>query len=99
VPFDYEPPEVPELDLAAEGISTVIWTSGYRLRLDRLADPDAQGAPRHVRGMTEISGLTFIGLLWQLHQGSATLFGVGPDALYPAERMSDRQDVTSRASS
>jgi hypothetical protein len=49
--------------------------------------------------MTEIRDLTFIGLPWQLHQGSATLFGVGPDALYLAEGMSDRQEVTPRASS
>ena len=29
VPFDFEPPEVTELDLAAAGISTVLWTTGY----------------------------------------------------------------------
>ena len=101
MPFDYEQPEVPELDLAAEGISTVIWTSGYRLDFGwiDLPIPTPRGAPRHVRGMAEIPDLTFIGLPWQLHQGSATLFGVGPDALYLAEGMSDRQEVTPRASS
>ena len=28
--FPHDPPEITELDLAAEGISTVLWTSGYR---------------------------------------------------------------------
>jgi len=49
VPFDYEPPEVPELDLAAEGISTVIWTSGYRLDFGWIDLPIP--TPRGGRGM------------------------------------------------
>lgn len=87
-PFEYEPPEVPELDLAAEGVSTVLWTSGYRLDFSWIGLPifDEQGAPRHVRGMTEVPGLTFLGLPWQLNQASATFFGVASDARYLAER-------------
>jgi putative flavoprotein involved in K+ transport len=88
-PFDYEPPEVTELDLADEGISTVIWTSGYRLDLSWIDLPifDEQGAPRHVRGVTEVPGLFLIGLPWLRDQGSATLFGVGRDGAYLAEHL------------
>ena len=87
-PFDYEPPEVPELDLAAEGVSTVLWTSGYRLDFGWIDMPilDEQGAPRHVRGVTEVPGLTFLGLPWQRNQGSATFFGLASEATYLAER-------------
>lgn len=87
-PFDYEPPEVPELDLAAEGVSTVLWTSGYRLDFSWIDLPifDEQGAPRHVRGVTEVPGLTFLGLPWQVNQASATFFGVAADSGYLAER-------------
>lgn len=85
---DYEPAEVLELDLAAEGVSTVLWTSGYRLDFSWIDLPifDEFGAPRHVRGVTEVPGLTFLGLPWQLNQGSATFFGVANDAAYLAER-------------
>jgi putative flavoprotein involved in K+ transport len=85
---DYEPPEVLELDLAVEGVSTVLWTSGYRLDFSWIDLPifDEFGAPRHVRGVTEVPGLTFLGLPWQLNQGSATFFGVANDARYLAER-------------
>ena len=85
---DYEPPEVLELDLAAEGVSTVLWTSGYRLDFSWIDLPifDEFGAPRHVRGVTEVAGLTFLGLPWQLNQTSATIFGVAGDAQYLAER-------------
>ena len=88
-PFDFEPPALTELDLAAEGISTVIWTSGYRLAYDWIDLPifDDHGFPRHVRGVTEVPGLFFLGLPWLVDQGSATLFGVGRDGAALAERL------------
>ena len=56
-PFDYGPPEVTELDLAAEGVSTVVWTSGYRPAFDWIE------LPASMLGLTrgQTSGLTFIG--------------------------------------
>jgi putative flavoprotein involved in K+ transport len=83
---DYEPPEVPELDLARAGISTVLWTTGYAPDYRWLDLPilDEFGVPRHVRGVSEVPGLTFIGLLWQLNNASANLSGVAVDAAYLA---------------
>ena len=48
----YQPPELTELDLAAEGISTVLWTSGYAADYGWLDLPilDGAGLPRHVAG-------------------------------------------------
>jgi putative flavoprotein involved in K+ transport len=87
-PFDYEPPEVAELDLGAEGISTVIWTSGYRLDFGWIELPifDEQGMPRQSRGISEVPGLSFLGLPWLHDQASATLYGANRDAAYLAER-------------
>jgi putative flavoprotein involved in K+ transport len=87
--FAFQPPEVDELDLADEGISTVIWTSGYRLDFGWIDLPivDAQGVPHHVRGVTEVPGLFFLGLPWLLDQSSATLFGVARDGAYLAEHL------------
>jgi len=86
--FAFEPPEITSLDLGAEGISTVMWTSGYRPAFDWIELPifDAFGLPRHVRGETEIPGLTFIGLPWQLDNTSANLAGVARDAAWLASR-------------
>ncbi len=85
---DFEPPEVVQLDLAAEGISSILWTSGYRLDLGWIDMPilDEIGMPRHVRGITKVPGLTFLGLPWQYYQGSHAFFGVAKDAEYLAER-------------
>jgi putative flavoprotein involved in K+ transport len=83
-----EPPEVTELDLDRAGISTVLWTTGYAPDygwLD-LAILDELGVPRHDRGISEVPGLTFIGLLWQHNTTSANLSGVAVDAAYLASR-------------
>jgi putative flavoprotein involved in K+ transport len=80
--FDYAPPEVTELDLRAEGISTVLWTSGYRPAFDwvRLPVLDEYGLPRQTRGTSEVAGLSFIGLPWMVDMGSANLIGLVRDA-------------------
>ena len=85
-----EVPEVTELDLAAEGISTVLFTTGYAPDYGWLEVPviDELGVPRHVRGVTDVPGLTFIGLLWQHNNASANLAGVASDAEYLASRWS-----------
>jgi putative flavoprotein involved in K+ transport len=88
VPFELEVPEVTELDLAAEGISTVLWTTGYRPDYAWLDFPvlDELGLPRQVRGISAVPGLSFIGLLWQHSLTSANLVGVAADAEYLAAR-------------
>jgi putative flavoprotein involved in K+ transport len=87
-PFEHTVPEVSELDLAAEGISSVVWTTGYAPDYEWLDVPviGEFGVPRHVRGVTDVPGLTFIGLLFQLDNGSANLTGVARDAEYLASR-------------
>ncbi len=88
-PFVFEPTELAEIDLAEAGVWTVIWTTGYRLDYDWIDLPilDEQGFPRHRRGVTEVPGLYFLGLLWQHTQASATLFGPSLDAVHLAGRM------------
>jgi putative flavoprotein involved in K+ transport len=87
-PFEFEPPEVAELDLSNDGITTVMWTTGYATDYGWLDLPvlNELGVPRHVRGISEVPGLTFLGLLWQRNQASANLVGVASDADFLASR-------------
>jgi putative flavoprotein involved in K+ transport len=82
-PAAYEPNEVTELDLAAEGVTTVLWTSGYRPAFDWVELPvfDEFGLPRQTRGATEIPGLSFLGTPWLIDMGSANLVSLVRDAL------------------
>jgi putative flavoprotein involved in K+ transport len=84
----YTPPEVGELDLIRDGITSVLWTTGYAADFSWLRFPilDESGLPRHDRGVSDVAGLTFIGLLWQHTVASANLVGVALDAAYLASR-------------
>ena len=86
---DFQPPELDELDLARTEVSSVVWASGFRPDYRWLDFPilDEMGLPRTRRGVSEVPGLYFIGLLWQTNQTSATLFGPRVDAPHIAEAM------------
>lgn len=88
IPFELDVPEVTELDLRAKGISTVLWTTGYAPDYGWLDLPilNELGVPRQVRGISEIPGLTFLGMLWQHTQASANFVGVAADADYLASQ-------------
>lgn len=80
--FTYEPPELTELDLRAEGIGAVLWTSGYRPAFNwiRLPVLDELGLPITDGGLTSVPGLSFIGTPWLVDMGSANLVGLVSDA-------------------
>jgi len=89
-PFNYESPILAELDLEAAGVNSVLWTTGFRMDFSRWIDLpifEDSGYPRQTRGVTQVPGLYFLGLLWQHNQSSATLFGLNEDARYLAREM------------
>ena len=86
---DFQPPEPGQLDLAGAGVSTVLWSSGFRpdYRWLEFGIFDEMGLPQTRRGVSEVPGLFFIGQLWQTNQVSATLFGPWVDAPHVATEM------------
>ena len=89
VRYTFEPPVLEELDLAKAGVSSVVWTSGYGMDFGIVDPPitDELGVPCQRRGVSDVPGLSFIGLLWQHTQTSATLRGPALDGRHLAERM------------
>ncbi|MFI5261463.1 MAG: NAD(P)-binding domain-containing protein [Candidatus Limnocylindrales bacterium] len=81
---DFSPPPIAELDLTAEGITTVLWTSGYRPDFDWIGPPvlDELGLPVQSGGRTAVAGLAFIGTPWMVDMASANLVGVERDAVH-----------------
>lgn len=77
------------LDLAAAGIRTILWATGYEQDFGWIdADVfDANGRPRHNRGVTEEPGLYFLGLPWLSRRGSSFIWGVWHDAAYIADQI------------
>ena len=77
------------IDLAAEGITTVVWGTGYFRDHRWIEVPvfDGRGYPTHERGVTSCPGLYFLGLPWQFTWGSGRFAGVARDAGYLIERI------------
>ena len=78
-----------ELDLAAAGVSTVIWATGFRtdygwLQVDAF---DEAGRPRHRRGVSTEPGVYFLGLPWLSRRGSSFIWGVWHDARHVADQI------------
>ena len=70
-------------------VDAVIWATGYRADHSWIKLPilDEEGRLRHRRGVTDVPGLSFLGLTWQHTRGSALIGWVKDDAEYIAERI------------
>jgi putative flavoprotein involved in K+ transport len=84
-----------ELDLAAAGITNVIWATGYSFdfSLVRLPVTDADGFPIQTRGVTAFPGLFFVGLPWLHTAKSGLIYGLSEDARYIADRIAERREA------
>ena len=74
------------LDLAAEGIATIIWATGFRSDYSWLPAGalDAAGRPAQTRGVSTERGIYFLGLPWLTGRGSSFIWGVWHDAKHIA---------------
>lgn len=81
-PLEPFAPSPGQIDLAAEGIRTVVWATGFRRNYAWLRVPvlDAAGEIRHRGGVTPAPGLYVLGLRFLRRRNSNFLDGVGADA-------------------
>jgi putative flavoprotein involved in K+ transport len=78
-----------ELNLAAAGVTSIIWATGYTQDFGWLqvnAFDDA-GRPRHARGVSSEPGVYFLGLPWLSRRGSSFIWGVWHDAKFLADQI------------
>jgi putative flavoprotein involved in K+ transport len=75
-------------------VDVVMWATGYRPDHSWIVLPVSgdDGRLRHRRGVTDVPGLSFLGLSWQHTRGSALLGFVADDAAFIAGRLAgDRE--------
>jgi putative flavoprotein involved in K+ transport len=70
------------LDLAAAGISTVVWATGFGATLDWLP-PNSLDRD----GRSQRAGLHVLGAPWLTHRASGNLYGIPTDAARLAEQL------------
>ena len=82
-------------------VRSIVWSTGFRpdFRWIELPVFDANGLPRHVRGVVQDQpGLSFVGLRFQHRLNSSLIGGVGADAEYVARAVLARYGETRTAS-
>jgi putative flavoprotein involved in K+ transport len=82
-------PAPTELSFSREGITTVVWATGYERRYPWLHVPvlDGNGEIAHDKGVTPQPGLYVLGMRFQISKGSNLIDGVGADAEALAEHL------------
>ncbi|TQV80527.1 flavin-containing monooxygenase [Denitrobaculum tricleocarpae] len=82
-----------QLDLAAAGVTSVIWATGFRQDFDWLKVDafDKAGKPLHQRGVSSEPGIYFLGLPWQSRRGSTFIWGVWHDAKHVADHIATQR--------
>jgi putative flavoprotein involved in K+ transport len=91
-----------EIDLAAAGITTILWATGYATDYSWLDVPGAltdAGKPAHQRGVSSASGIYFLGQAWLSRRGSAFIWGVWHDAKFLADQIQIQRSYKSYAGS
>lgn len=78
-----------ELDLADAGVTSIIWATGFAVDYSWLKFDifDEHGRPFHQRGISDESGIYFLGLPWQSRRGSSFIWGVWYDAKYISDHI------------
>src|SRR4051812_26578961 len=81
------------------GVDAVVWATGFRLDHSFVNLPvfDEAGRVKQRRGVTDVPGFYFLGLLWQYTRGSALLGWVRDDAQFIAERIAESAGGTTTA--
>ncbi|MGZ8179669.1 MSMEG_0569 family flavin-dependent oxidoreductase [Williamsia sp. SKLECPSW1] len=84
-----------EVDLAEAGIAAIVWAIGYRPDWSWIEASafDGAGRPMQTRGISEVPGLSFIGLPWMHTWGSGRFLGIDTDARHVAEVVATRVGV------
>ncbi len=82
-----------DLDLAAAGITSIIWATGFSvdyswLQVDAFNE---QGKPQHQRGVSSEPGVYFVGLPWLSRRGSTFIWGVWHDAKHIADHIATQR--------
>ena len=84
---------IPELDLAAAGVTSILWATGFAvdygwLQVDAFDD---NGRPRHQRGISSEPGVYFLGLPWLSNRSSSFIWGVWHDAKRIADHIATQR--------
>ncbi len=79
---------------------TIVWATGLVSDWSwvKLAMFDEAGRPEHLRGVTNVDGLSVLGLPWLHTWGSGRFAGIAEDAEHVVEQIAARVGAAAQAS-
>lgn len=82
-----------ELDLAAAGVTSIVWATGFATDFGWLNGNglDDHGKPQHRRGISTAPGIYFLGLPWLSNRSSSFIWGVWHDAKHIADHIATKR--------
>lgn len=88
----WHPPADYPLDLDVDQLAAVVWSTGFRSNYRWLNAPvfDGAGHVIHLRGVTGVEGLFFVGLPWLHTWGSGRFASVAQDAEFVVAALAER---------
>lgn len=93
----WHPDDLPEIvDPLAEGITSIVWSTGFRSDWSFVELPifDGSGYPAHRRGITSMDGVYVLGMPWLWTWGSGRFLGVGKDAEYVIAHLAEQRGIS-----
>lgn len=80
---------ITSLDLEAQTIRSVIWTTGFNADYGYIKLPilDKDGNPKIQNGLAAAEGLYFLGLPWLLTRKSGLIYGIKDDAAFICKKV------------
>jgi putative flavoprotein involved in K+ transport len=94
-------PVLHELELRGEGITNIVWATGYRRSYPWFQLPvlDQRGEICQRRGRTPVPGLYVLGQRFQYRRSSNFIGGVGRDAAFVVDQITDQRRATCTSAS
>jgi putative flavoprotein involved in K+ transport len=102
-PLEDDPADVPDpqagcvsplrsLNLREAEVSAVIWATGFTADFNWIHLPvvGAEGRPIYHQGISPVRGLYFVGFPWLSSRKSGIIYGIGEDAHYIADAISEQ---------
>jgi putative flavoprotein involved in K+ transport len=93
IPLWHPPAQDPPVNLASADVNTIIWCVGYAPDFSWVHVPvfTGRGAPTHLRGVTAVPGMYFLGLPWLNSWGSGRFAAIARDSEYLANHIAERE--------